>query len=72
MIIILLVICIWFLVGGDEVWVHEGIVYLSGLSGLAYIFSRLMILVLTFYCFTAPPQNVYEGVEWTGFLPHFT
>jgi hypothetical protein len=39
---------------------------------VGYIVSRLVILVLTFYCFTSMPASVYEKVEWTGFIPHFS
>ncbi len=40
-------------------------------SCLAYVVSRLGLLGLTFYCFSAMPASVYEPLEWTRFLPHF-
>ncbi|KAK1752040.1 hypothetical protein QBC47DRAFT_389503 [Echria macrotheca] len=43
----------------------------SGLAGI-YVIARLLILFLTFYCFTAMPSSVYEKVGWTGYLPHFS
>jgi hypothetical protein len=40
--------------------------------GLAYIISRLALIVLIFYCFSSMPAGVYETVDWTKFLPHFS
>jgi hypothetical protein len=40
--------------------------------GVIYLISRLALLVLTFYCFSAMPAGVYETVDWTKFLPHFS
>ncbi len=37
-----------------------------------YVVARLVILVLTFYCFTAMPASAYEKVAWTGYIPHFS
>lgn len=59
----------WFMIGDDAPSGTTGVTLLLCLS--AYTFSRLTILVLTFYCFTSMPQKVYERVEWTGFIPHF-
>ncbi|KAK4442782.1 hypothetical protein QBC34DRAFT_418206 [Podospora aff. communis PSN243] len=44
-----------------------------GWGGLGvYVIARLIILFLTFCCFTAMPASVYEKVEWTGYIPHFS
>jgi hypothetical protein len=40
--------------------------------GLAYTISRLALIVLIFYCFSSMPAGVYETVDWTKFLPHFS
>jgi len=39
---------------------------------LIYIISRLALIVLIFYCFSSMPAGVYETIEWTKFLPHFS
>jgi hypothetical protein len=41
-------------------------------SVIVYITSRLSLIVLTFYCFSSMPASVYETVDWTNFLPHFS
>jgi hypothetical protein len=41
-------------------------------SGLVYVISRLALIVLIFYCFSSMPAGVYETVDWTKFLPHFS
>jgi hypothetical protein len=49
------------------------IFYGLGYGGLAiYVVARLVILFLAFYCFVAMPASVYEKVEWTGYIPHFS
>jgi hypothetical protein len=40
--------------------------------GLVYVISRLALIVLIFYCFSSMPAGVYETVDWTKFLPHFS
>jgi hypothetical protein len=42
------------------------------LQYVVYFISRLVLLGLTFYCFTTMPTSVYEDVDWAGFLPHFS
>jgi len=42
------------------------------LLALIYIISRLALMVLIFYCFSSMPAGVYETVDWTKFLPHFS
>jgi len=37
-----------------------------------YVAARLMILGLSFYCFTAMPASAYAKVDWTGWIPHFS
>jgi hypothetical protein len=37
-----------------------------------YVICRLIILYLTFYCFTSMPSSVYEKLDWTGYIPHFS
>lgn len=39
---------------------------------IVYAVSRLVLIVLTFYCFTSMPAGVYEDVDWARFLPHFS
>lgn len=39
---------------------------------LVYVISRLALIVLIFYCFSSMPAGVYETVDWTKFLPHFS
>jgi len=41
-------------------------------SFFLYCASRLGILVLTLYCFSSMPQDVYNQVDWMGFLPHIS
>ncbi|KAI5462839.1 hypothetical protein BGZ63DRAFT_379828 [Mariannaea sp. PMI_226] len=41
------------------------------LSLVAYVAARLVILVLTFYCFTSMPESAYGKISWTGWIPHF-
>jgi hypothetical protein len=38
---------------------------------IGYTGARLIILSLSFYCFTSMPASTYERVVWTGFIPHF-
>lgn len=38
---------------------------------IIYLFARLGLLVLIFYCFSSMPAATYQTVEWTKFLPHF-
>jgi hypothetical protein len=42
------------------------------LLAVTYIISRLALIVLIFYCFSSMPAGVYETVDWTKFLPHFS
>ncbi|PMD39370.1 hypothetical protein L207DRAFT_459969 [Hyaloscypha variabilis F] len=42
------------------------------LLALIYIISRLALIGLIFYCFSSMPAEVYETVDWTKFLPHFS
>ncbi len=42
------------------------------LQYVVYFVSRLALLGLTFYCFTAMPPSVYADLDWTAFLPHFS
>jgi hypothetical protein len=37
-----------------------------------YSTSRIALIVLIFYCFSSMPAGVYETVEWTNHLPHFS
>lgn len=37
-----------------------------------YVISRLALIVLIFYCFSSMLAGVYETVDWTKFLPHFS
>ncbi|KAN0123013.1 hypothetical protein V8E51_001339 [Hyaloscypha variabilis] len=55
---------------GDSV--GAAIAILSFLLALIYIISRLALMVLIFYCFSSMPAGVYETVDWTKFLPHFS
>lgn len=50
-------------------WVTLGAI---GLFAVAYILARLGLIVLIFYCFSSMPAAVYETVNWSQFLPHFT
>jgi hypothetical protein len=34
--------------------------------------SRLALIGLTFYCFSSMPANMYQELNWTLFLPHFS
>lgn len=38
----------------------------------SYIISRLVLLSLTFYCFSSMPLGAYEKVDWMSFIPHFS
>jgi hypothetical protein len=42
------------------------------LLSIAYTVSRLGLIVLIFYCFSSMPAGVYETVDWTNYLPHFS
>jgi hypothetical protein len=42
------------------------------LLALIYVISRLALIGLIFYCFSSMPAGVYETVDWTKFLPHFS
>lgn len=57
-------------------WLESAIAYLFfgiGYGGVGiYVVARLVILFLTFYCFTAMPASAYEKVDWTGYIPHFS
>lgn len=44
-------------------------VILNVLSGVGYIASRLVIIVLLFTCLRATPAGVYEVTPWTKFIP---
>jgi hypothetical protein len=48
------------------------IIALLVLLALTYVISRLALMVLIFYCFSSMPAGVYETVDWTKFLPHFS
>lgn len=54
----------------DSIWYI--IAFLMFLLALIYIISRLALIVLIFYCFSSMPAGVYETVDWTKFLPHFS
>lgn len=43
--------------------------YLTISSGIVYITSRLIILVLLFTSLRAVPKGLYENTSWTRFLP---
>jgi hypothetical protein len=45
---------------------------LLAVFGVIYIISRIALMVLIFYCFSSMPAGVYETVDWTKFLPHFS
>ena len=45
---------------------------LSVISWMLYSSARLGLLVLTFYCLSSQPDKVYEDLNWTAFLPHFS
>jgi hypothetical protein len=38
---------------------------------LLYLFARLTLVVLVFYCFSSMPSAVYSGISWVNDLPHF-
>lgn len=48
--------------------------YFAILMGAFFInlIARLALIVLTFYCFTSMPASVYQDLDWTQFLPHFS
>ncbi|KAH7350829.1 hypothetical protein BKA65DRAFT_499089 [Rhexocercosporidium sp. MPI-PUGE-AT-0058] len=37
-----------------------------------YTISRIGLIVLVFYTFSSLPAAVYETIEWTAYLPHFS
>ncbi|KAL2817296.1 hypothetical protein BDW59DRAFT_133976 [Aspergillus cavernicola] len=39
---------------------------------IAYVASRLGLVVLIFYCFSAMPASVYQAPDWNLVLPHFS
>lgn len=45
---------------------------LLGLLLLLYVICRIGLIVLVFYCFSSMPAGVYQTVNWTQFLPHFS
>lgn len=47
-------------------------IVLLGILAVTYVISRLGLVVLIFYCFSSMPAGVYETVDWTKFLPHFS
>jgi hypothetical protein len=53
------------------IWPLIGMVTLTFL-GIVYTISRLVLIVLVFYCFSSMPTSVYETVDWTSYIPHFS
>lgn len=53
-------------------WVARVVSAFLILLPVVYIISRLGLIVLVFYCFSSMPAAVYQTVNWTQFLPHFT
>jgi len=45
---------------------------LLGSLFLVYVSCRIGLIVLVFYCFSSMPAGVYQTVNWTQFLPHFS
>ncbi|PVH85313.1 hypothetical protein DL98DRAFT_651161 [Cadophora sp. DSE1049] len=52
--------------------VFNWLAILGGLAMVSYIISRIGLMVLIFYAFASLPVAVYETVEWTAYLPHFS
>lgn len=49
------------------------IVYVTiGVLPVVYVIARLGLWALTFYCFSSMPATVYDTVDWTGYLLHFS
>jgi len=42
------------------------------LVGLGYIASRVGLIVLIIYSFKSMPAGVYDTVDWTKYIPHFS
>ena len=57
-------------------WIRSrigGVFLFSTVSTLiGYVACRLIILVLTIYCFTSMPSSVYAELDWAGYIPHFS
>jgi hypothetical protein len=51
-------------------WLEATCRYLLVGVGFAYVVSRLGLIVLILYSFSAMPAAIYETVDWTGYLPH--
>jgi hypothetical protein len=48
------------------------IILMGLLSLLAYIVSRLVVLILTFYCLSSMPESAYDTLDWLAWVPHFS
>ncbi len=48
------------------------LVFCMCLQSLVYAVSRVALIVLTFYCFKSMPAAVYEPLDWTRFIPHYS
>jgi hypothetical protein len=38
----------------------------------AYMLCRAVLLIQVFLCFRAMPERIYQTVQWTVILPHFS
>ncbi|KAH9218835.1 hypothetical protein DL95DRAFT_443881 [Leptodontidium sp. 2 PMI_412] len=48
------------------------VLILVGMVLVVYTISRIGLIVLVFYTFSSLPAAVYETIEWTTYLPHFS
>jgi len=55
-----------------EPWIINVMAIIFFFCIIVYIVSRLTLIGLTFYCFKSMPISVYEKVDWTGYLLHFS
>jgi hypothetical protein len=52
--------------------INNSAIFLSSAAIIVYVVCRIIILFLTFYCFSSMPSSVYEKLDWTGYVPHFS
>jgi len=46
--------------------------WIAVVTSVIYCLARLGLIVLIFYCFSSMPVTIYQTVNWTKFLPHFS
>lgn len=66
------VIGVSFRTGHDHDYITGMADFLVPVLLIINVIARLVLIGLTFYCFTSMPASAYQDLDWTQFLPHFS